>query len=151
MSLQDQIQQDMKAAMRQRDSLRTNVLRMLKAEIRNVEIERQEELDDEAVLAVLTKAAKQRRESIEAYQEAGRKDLLEVEEAELAIIEAYLPRQLSEVEIRAAVEEAVTELDAKGPGDMGRVMKHLMAQLRGRVDGRVVNEIAREVLTGSSG
>jgi len=146
MSLQESLQNDLKTAMRQRDKVRTNVLRMLKAAIRNAEIDKQQALDDAEILAVLTKAAKQRRESIDAYRQGGREELVAAEEAELAIIEAYLPRQLGEAEIRVAVEKAIAELEARGPGDMGRVMKYLMGQLRGQADGKVVNAIVREAL-----
>jgi uncharacterized protein YqeY len=146
MSLQERLQEELKAAMRQRDPVRSNVLRMLKAAIRNAEIDAQRTLDDAGVLAVLDKAAKQRRESIEAYRRGGREELVAAEEAELHIIEAYLPRQLGEAEIRAAVEQTIAELGAQGPADMGRVMKVLMDRLRGQADGKVVNAVVREVL-----
>ena len=146
MSLKDRIQEELKAAMLQRDTVRTNVLRMLKAAIRNAEIDQQRELDDAGVLVVLDKAAKQRRESIEAYRQGGREELVAAEEAELRIIEAYLPRQLSELEVRTAVEQAIAELGAQGPADMGRVMKVLMEQLRGLADGKVVSTLVREAL-----
>ncbi|MBN1483104.1 MAG: GatB/YqeY domain-containing protein [Chloroflexia bacterium] len=147
MSLREQILKDTKAAMLQQDKERVGVLRMVKAAIREKEIDLQHELDDQEVLAVLTKAAKQRQESIESYREAGRDDLLQTEERELLIIEGYLPRQLGPEEVQAAVAQAIDELEAQGPQDMGRVMKHLMAQLRGQVDGRLVNEMVREALS----
>jgi uncharacterized protein YqeY len=151
MSLQERLQEDLKTAMRQRDKVRSNVLRMLKAAIRNAEIDEQHALDDAGVLAVLNKAAKQRRESIDAYRQGGREDLVAAEEAELSIIEAYLPRQLEESEVRVAVEEAIVELGAQGPADMGRVMRFLMDKLRGQVDGKVVNAIVRETLAARKG
>ncbi len=147
MSLKDQIQEDLKQSLRQRDAERAGVLRMLKAAIRDTEIDLQRELDDQDVLAVLDKAAKQRRESIESYGQGGRADLVASEERELEIITAYLPEQMSEEQIRAAVQEAISELQAQGPKDMGRVMKHLMAELRGRADGKVINALVREALT----
>lgn len=147
MSLQERIQEDLLNAVRQRDAERSNVLRMIKAEIRNAEIDSQEPLDDQGVLAVLSKAAKNRRESIAAYREGGREDLVAAEERELEIIEAYLPKQLSEDEVREIVAQAVEELDAQGPGDMGRVMKYLMSRFQGQVDGRMVNAMVREALT----
>ncbi len=146
MSLQERIQEDLKAALRQHDATRTNVLRMLKAAIRNAEIDQQVVLDDAGVLAVLDKAAKQRRESIEAYRQGGRQDLVAAEESELHLIEAYLPRQLGEAEIRAAVDQALAELGAQGPADMGRVMKVLMERLRGQADGKLVSNLVRQAL-----
>jgi uncharacterized protein YqeY len=146
-SLKDRIQEDLKAAMLQHDTARTNVLRMLKAAIRNAEIDQQRELDDAGILAVLDRAAKQRRESIEAYRQGRRADLVAAEEAELRVIEAYLPRQLGEDEVRAVANQAIAELGAQGPADMGRVMKVLMDRLRGLADGKIVSAIVREALT----
>ena len=151
MSLKDRIQEELKEAMRQHDTTRAGVLRLLKAAIRNAEIDRQHDLDDQEVLAVLGKEVKQRRDSIESYRQGGRGDLAAVEESELEILAAYLPRQLSEDEVREAVAQAIAELGAQGPGDLGRVMKHLMAQLRGQADGRLVNTLVREALTGQGG
>jgi uncharacterized protein YqeY len=147
-SLKDRIQEDLKDALRQRDSDRLKVLRMVKASIRNAEIDKHEDLDDQEVLGVLVKAAKQRRESIEAYREGGRDDLVSVEQGELDIIESYLPQQMTEEELREYVAKAIEEMGAQGPKDMGRVMKHLMAELKGQADGRMVNSIVREFLMG---
>ncbi len=148
MSLRERIQKDMQDALRQGDKERLSVLRMLRAAVRNAEIDRQHDLDDDEVVAVLTKAAKQRRESVEAYRQGGREDLAVAEEAELQIIEAYLPQQLSEKEVREIAARTIAELGAQGPQDMGWVMKHLMGQLRGQADGRLVNAIVREILSG---
>jgi uncharacterized protein YqeY len=147
-SLKERIQEDLKDALRQHQAERLGVLRLLKAAIRNAEIDQQRDLDDAGVLAVLDKAARQHRESIEAYRLGGRADLVAAEELELRLIEAYLPRQLSEDEVRAAVAQAIAELGAQGMGDMGRVMKHLTAQLRGQADGRFVSTLVREALAG---
>ena len=150
-SLKERIQDELKESLRQHDSVRTNVLRMLKAAIRNAEIDGQHELDDAAVLGVLDKAAKQRRESISAYRQGGRADLVAAEESELRIIETYLPQQMGEAEIRAAVAAVISEVGARGPSDMGRVMKPLMDRLRGQADGKVVSNIVRETLAGLPG
>lgn len=147
MNLKERITEDTKDALRKKDGERLKVLRMIKASIGEAEIDKHGPLNDQEVLAILVKASKQRRESIEAYREGERGDLVAVEEAELAIIEAYLPRQLSEEELRAAVAGAIAALGAQGPKDMGRVMKHLVAQLRGQADGRLVNELVREALS----
>ena len=146
MALQERLQKDLEAAMRRRDTVHTNVLRMLKAAIRNAEIDHQRKLDDAAVLVVLDKAARQRRESIAAYRQGGREDLVAAEASELGIIEGYLPRQLDEAEIRAAVDQAIVELGAQGPADMGRVIKVVLDRLRGQADGRLVNTVVREAL-----
>lgn len=148
MTLKERLQEDLKAAMLAHDNARATALRLLKAAIRNAEIEQQRELDDEGILAVLEKAAKQRRESIEAYRQGGREDLAAAEEMELRLIEAYLPQKMGEEEVRAVVAQAVAELGARGPADMGRVMKYLMDKLRGRADGRLVNALVREALAG---
>ncbi len=148
MTLKERLQEDLKAAILARDNARATALRLLKAAVRNAEIEQQRELDDEGVLAVLERAAKQRRESIEAYRQGGREDLATTEEMELRLIETYLPQKMGEAEIRAIVAQAVAELGASGPADMGRVMKYLMDKLRGRADGRLVNALVREALAG---
>ncbi len=148
MSLQDRIQEDLKEALRQHQAERLGVLRLIKAEIRNAEIDQQRQLDDAGVLAVLDKAARQRRESIEAYRLGRRADLVAAEEFALQVIESYLPRKLTEEEVRAAVRQAIVELGAQGMGDMGRVMKHLTAQLRGQADGKFVSTLVREALAG---
>lgn len=132
--------------MRQREVLRRDVIRMALAAVRNAEIASREELDEPGVLGVLSKEAKQRRESIAEYRKAGRDDLAEREEAELAIIAAYLPQQLSRDEIAEAVRTVIGETGASGPQDIGKVMPPIMQQLKGRADGRAVNEVVRELL-----
>jgi len=148
MGLKERIQADLQASLRRRDTERTGVLRLLKAAIHDAEIDQQRELDDQAVIAVLSRAVRQHQESIEAYRVGQREDLAEAEERELHIIQSYLPQQLSESDLRAAVRQAVAELGAQGPADVGRVMKHLMAQLRGQADGRLVNKLVQEALAG---
>lgn len=149
MSLKEQLAADLKDAIRQRDERRRNVLRLTLAALHNAEIAARQELDEPAVLSVLTKEAKQRRESIEEFRKAGRQDLIEKEEPELAILAAYQPQQLSREEIVQAVRKAIEETGASGPGDLGKVMPVLMQQVRGRADGREVNEVVRELLAGS--
>jgi uncharacterized protein YqeY len=146
MTLKSKLNDDLKGAMRGGDSLRRNVIRYLNSQLHNQEIADQSELDDDGVLRVLTKQAQQRKESIRAFEEGGRADLVEKESAELEIIMEYLPQQLTEDEIRELVDQAVAEAGAQGPGNMGAVMGRLMPMVRGRADGREVSAIVSGVL-----
>ncbi|MCA9963918.1 MAG: GatB/YqeY domain-containing protein [Anaerolineales bacterium] len=146
MSLKQQLQDDLKEAMRGGDAARRDVLRLMMAAIKQAEVDGQKTLDDAGVQEVLTKQAKQRRESITDYENAGRADLAAGEQAELTIIEVYLPQMMSEAEVRAVAATLIAELgvtDAKG---MGQVMGRLMAQLKGKADGRLVNQVVRDLL-----
>ena len=140
-SLKERLDGDLKDAMRNKDSVRRTVLRTIISEIRNAEIAKQEALDDEGVLVVMTKQAQQRRDSIEAFKSAGRSDLVESESAELKIISGYLPEQLSEDEIEVVITEVISQVEAKGFSDMGKVMKEIMQRIRGRADGKMVSSI----------
>ena len=147
MSLLDTINQDLKTAMKSGDEVGKRTLRGLKAAITRAEKEKgNQPLTDDEILAVLQKQAKQRRDSIEAYQQAGRDDLVAEESAELAVIETYLPQQMSEEEIRTVAQRVIDEVGATGPRDMGKVMGKLMPQLRGKADGRLVNQVVRSLL-----
>ena len=151
MPIQAQLQEDLKQAMRAKDALRRSVLRYLRSEIHNAEIAQQKELDEEGVLAVLSRQAQQRRDSIEAYEAANRQDLVERERGELAIILEYLPQQLTRAEIDELVEQAIADSGASGPADMGKVMGRLMPQVRGRAEGREVSAAASAALRRLSG
>ena len=151
MTLKSRLDDDLKGAMRSGDSLRRNVIRYLKSQVHNQEIADQSELDDGGVLRVLTRQAQQRRESIRAFEEGGRADLVDQESAELEIIMEYLPEQLTEDEIRELVDQAVTEAGARGPGDMGKVMGRLMPRVGGRANGREVSAMLSEVLRAMEG
>ena len=140
-SLKERLDGDLKDAMRNKDSIRRTVLRTIISEIRNAEIAKQEALDDEGVLVVMTKQAQQRRDSIEAFKSASRSDLVESESAELKIISGYLPEQLSEDEIEVVITEVISQVEAKGSSDMGNVMKEIMQRVRGRADGKMVSAI----------
>ena len=148
MTMKTRLEDDLKQAMRARDTVRRNVIRYLRSEIRNQEIRVQADLDDEGVVQVLSRQAQQRRDSIEAFSEANRADLVENEQAELAIIMEYLPQQMSREEIAELVNQVVAEVGATGPGDMGKVMSQIMPQVRGRAEGREVNSIVMETLRG---
>nr|WP_290665456.1 GatB/YqeY domain-containing protein [Ardenticatena sp.] len=146
MSLKERLQQDLKEALRNRGDVRRNTIRLLLTAIKNAEIEHGSELSDEQIMQLLQKQAKQRRDSIEQYRRGGRDDLVAEESAELAIIEEYLPRQLSEDEIRAEAQAHIEAVGATSPRDMGKVMGPLMAKLRGRADGALVQKVVRELL-----
>lgn len=148
MSSSEQLRADLAIAMREGDKERRDVLRFLLAAIKQVEVDEQKTLDEGGVDQVLAKQAKQRRESIADYSKAGRQDLVDEEEAQLRIIESYLPQQMSRDEIAALVTKIITAGGAEGPGDMGKVMGQLMPLVKGKADGRLVNEVVRELLQG---
>lgn len=149
MTLKDRLNDDLKDAMRSRDTLKRNTIRLLLSAIGYEEIARREDLDDDAITQVLTKQAQQRRDSIEAYTKGGRADLVAQEEAELAIVSAYLPSPLSAEEIGAIVDAAIADAGASGPQDMGKVMGRVMPQVRGRADGRQVSALVNQRLRGA--
>ncbi|HAL48943.1 MAG: GatB/YqeY domain-containing protein [SAR202 cluster bacterium] len=148
MTMKERLESDLKTAMRNKDVLRRGVIRYLRSEIHNQEIAKQTDLDDEAVLGVMSRQAQQRRDSIEAFKDADRTDLVEKEQSELEIILEYLPQQLSTEEITALVQQAVQDAGAIGPGDMGKVMGQLMPKVRGKAEGRQVSAIVNETLRG---
>ncbi len=151
MSLTDQLQDDMKSAMREGDGLRRDTLRMVIAAAQNAAKDKRAPLSDEETLEVLGREVKKRRESIAAYQGAGREDLAAKEQAEIDILAPYLPEQLGEDEIRALAREAVTASGATSPKDMGRVMSQLMPRVKGRADGKLVSRIVNEELARAAG
>ncbi|NOZ70699.1 MAG: GatB/YqeY domain-containing protein [Chloroflexi bacterium] len=146
MNLLDTLNQDLKNAMRAGDDIRKRTLRTLKTAITRAEKDKGHALSDDEILAVIRRQAKQRRDSIEAFQKGGRQDLVDAEQAELEILESYLPAQMSEADIRAAAKQVIAELGATSMRDMGKVMGKLMAQLKNQADGRVINQIVRELL-----
>ena len=145
-ALLDTIRSEMTTARRERDTQRRDTLRLLIAALDNARIAAGRELSDDDAIVALQREAKQRRESIEEYRKGSRDDLAEAEQAELVIIEAYLPSQLGEDELRAMAREVIAESGASGPGDLGAVMGPLMQRVRGRADGRQANAIVRELL-----
>ncbi len=146
MSLKDQITEDMKTAMRARDSERLGTIRLLLAALKQKEVDERLVLDDVAVIAIVDKLIKQRKDSIEAFQKAARTDLADKEAAEIVVLQAYLPVRLSAEEVTAAVKAIVTELGAKGPGDMGKVMGAVKAQLAGKADMSQVSAAVKAAL-----
>jgi uncharacterized protein YqeY len=148
MTLKQRLQEDLKEALRARDERRKSVIRLALAAIVNAEVERGDDLDDADVVAVLQKEARQRRDTIAELQQVGRPDLLADEEAELAILEGYLPALLSREEIIEEARQVIEETGVTGMGQIGPVMGRLMSKLKGRADGRLVNEVVRELLSG---
>lgn len=150
MSIKDRLNEDMKQAMKEKEAgkLRLSVIRMVRASIKNTEIDRRKELTtDEEVLDVLAKEVKMRRDSLEEFKKGNRPGLVAALEQEIAILMGYLPAQLSEAEVRTLVAEAVAQTGASGPKEMGKVMAALMPKVKGRADGKLVNAIVKELLS----
>jgi uncharacterized protein YqeY len=153
MGVREQLMDDLKDAMRQRDERRKTTIRSVIAAIKKAETEldasgKRISLDDEGVLRLIAKQAKMRQESILEFRKGGREDLVVGEEAELAILQTYLPQQLTREEIEAEVRQVIAEVEASSPRDIGKVMKPLMVRLKGRGDGKLANQIVRELLVG---
>ncbi len=144
----EQLQADLKTAMKSGDSQRKDTLRLIMAAIKQVEVDSRTELTEEQVYGVLATEAKKRRDSIAEMRGAGRNDLADQEQMELGLIETYLPQQLSREEVEVEVRKAITETGAKTPKDMGSLMKVLMPRVKGRADGRLVNEVVKALLNG---
>ena len=147
MALQDRLTADLRQAMKSGDKTRLSVLRMIRARIQNAEIAQQKTLEDSDVIGLISKEAKEHRESIEEFGKSDRQDLVDKEKAELAIIMEYLPQQISREEIAAAARRIIEEIGAAGPGDKGKVMQKLMPELKGKAEGREINEIVTELLS----
>ena len=148
MSLKIQITEDMKAAMRAKDSERLGTIRLLLAACKQKEVDERIELDDAAVVAIVDRLIKQRKDSIAAFQQAGRTDLAEKESAELTVLQAYLPQRMSAEEVQTAVQSIVTSLGASGPGDMGKVMGAVKKELAGKADMAQVSAAVKAALAG---
>ncbi len=147
MTIRKRIQEDLKTSMKAKDGDRVSVLRLVLAAVKNREIELKSELDDDQTLAEIMSAAKRRKESIEAFKEGGREDLVLKEGKELAILEEYLPEQLSSEELKSLIQGAIESTGASSPGDIGKVMKVIMPEVQGKADGKVVNMIVKELLS----
>jgi len=146
MSLQQRIDDDLKAAMKSSDSLKTSVLRMVKAAIKNKQVEKRKDLSDEEIISMISTLTKQRRESIDLFSKGGREDLAEKERQELAMLQLYLPGQLSPEDLDRIIMEAINESSAEGVKDIGKVMRLIMPRVQGAADGKVVNQRVRELL-----
>lgn len=146
-SLKDRLNQDLRQAMKDGDAVRRSVIRMALSAIHNAEIARQGELAEADIIGVVAKEARQREESIESFKQGGRQDLVEQEQAELEVLRSYLPVQAGHDEIVEAARRVIAEVGAEGPRDRGKVMPHLIAEFKGRADGRHINEVVTELLS----
>ncbi len=150
MTLKEQLNADLRDAMRSGETTRRDTLRMLLSAVHNAEIQNRKDLDDAGITAVITREVKQRRESIAEFRKANRTDLVESEEAELAVLSAYLPPQMSREEIVEAAQRVIQQVGASGPADKGKVMPVIMAELRGKADGSEINAVVTEQLASLS-
>jgi len=149
MSLKEQITEDMKTAMRAKDSERLGTIRLLLAALKQKEVDERVELDDAMVVAIVDKMVKQRKDSIAAFTTGGRADLADKEAAEIKVLEVYLPQRMSADEVATAVKAIVAELGASGPGDMGKVMGVVKTRLAGKADMGQVSAAVKSALTGA--
>ncbi|MEW6231614.1 MAG: GatB/YqeY domain-containing protein [Chloroflexota bacterium] len=146
MTLKEKLMEDLKQAMRQRDELRVSVIRLTRSSIKNAEIARGRELDDDGVLAVIAREVKQRRDSIFEFSKGSRQDLVDKEQAELQILLGYLPQQITREEIAAAAKGVIQEIGATGRSDLGKVMSVLAPRLKGKAEGRLISQVVQELL-----
>jgi uncharacterized protein YqeY len=148
MSLSERLTEDMKNAMKAgaAGKVRLDTIRFLRSALKNVEIDKKAPLTDEDVLGVITKQVKQLKDSIDEFQKAGRSDLVEKAQAEVAVLSDYLPQQMSEAEVRDLARQIIADVGAQGPKDMGKVMGPLVARTKGRADGKLVNQVVKELL-----
>jgi len=144
--LKDRLNDDLKQAMKGGDKVRRSVIRLALSAIKNAEIAKKATLEDTDILGIIAKEVRQRQESVEAFKQGNRQDLVAQEEAEMAILQEYLPEQIGRDEIIEAARRVIDEVGAQGPGDKGKVMPKLIAQLRGRADGREINAVVTELL-----
>ncbi|TGU74994.1 MULTISPECIES: GatB/YqeY domain-containing protein [Geomonas] len=146
MQLRERLNAELKEAMKSRDTLRLSTIRMVLSSVKNRDIELRRELNDSEITETIVTLCKQRRESIRLFKEAGRQELVDKEEAELALLMGYLPQQLTREELEALVMKVIAEVGATGGKDMGKVMKTIQPQVAGRADGKLVSEVVKEKL-----
>lgn len=144
--LKQKMTEDLKQAIKMGETVKRNTIRMLMASITNAEIAKQTPLDNADILGVIAKEVKRHQESIDAFKQANRADLLAIEEAEMVVLKLYLPKQMSREEVTAVAQEVLKAVGAAGPGDKGKVMQQLMPKLKGKADGKEINEVVTELL-----
>ncbi|MDF2548145.1 GatB/YqeY domain-containing protein [Anaerosolibacter sp.] len=146
MSLKEKLMDDLKIAMKEKDQLRKSVITMIRAAIKQYEVDKRVELDDESILDIMSKQVKQKRDAIEEFAKGNRQDLVDEAKAEIDILMEYLPQQLTEEEMKQIVSEVVKEVGATTAKDMGKVMSALMPKVKGRADGKLLNQVVRQFL-----
>ncbi len=146
MSLKEQLLEDMKVAMREKDVIRKNTIQMARSAVLQVEKDNRITLDDDGILDVLAKEVKKRRDSLPEFEKSGRQDLIDSLKIEIETLLQYLPRQLTEEELEPIVRETVAEIGAASPKDMGKVMQAVLPKVKGRADGKMINQIAKKIL-----
>ncbi|WP_352419851.1 GatB/YqeY domain-containing protein [Proteiniborus sp.] len=146
MSLKDRLMDDLKTSMKNRDKIRKDVVTMVRAAIKQKEVDERIELDEETIIDVISKQVKQKKDAIEDFKKGQRQDLVELTEKEIDILLEYLPRQLSESELDEIVREAINEVGANSVRDMGKIMSNVMPKIKGRADGSMVNKIVKQYL-----
>jgi hypothetical protein len=146
MSLAERLNDDMKLAMKSQDKFKLSVIRMVRASIKNLEIDQRKTLDDQEVLDVLNREIKQRKDSLQEFEKAGRNDLAESLKAEIAVLMDYMPQQLTDEEVKAIVQQTIQEVGASSKADMGKVMSALLPKVKGQADGKTVNSFVQQFL-----
>jgi uncharacterized protein YqeY len=146
-SIKQRLADDIKRAMKDGDTVKRSILRLLMSSVNNAEIAKRADLENADILGIIAKEVRQHQESIESFKQGNRQDLVAKEEAELAILQGYLPQQMTREEIVEAAHQVMAEVGAQGPGDKGRVMQQLMPKLKGRADGKEINNIVTELLS----
>ena len=146
MTLKDRLMEDLKASMKNKNSIRKNTITMVRAAIKQIEVDQRTELEDEQILEIISKQLKEKRNALEDFKKAERQDLIDLTEEEINILLEYLPKQLSDEELRQIVIKTIDELKAKDLKDMGKIMKSIMPKIKGKADGGRVNKIVREIL-----
>ncbi len=147
MSLKEQLAEDLKSAMRNKDKIRKDVVTMIRSSIKQVEVDERKTCSDDDVIALIMKQVKQRKDALEAFEQGRRQDLVEQTEVEISILESYLPEQLSQEELMIIVQEAINETEAHTMKDMGKAMSYVMEKTKGRADGKTINQLVRQQLS----
>ncbi|RQD69777.1 MAG: GatB/YqeY domain-containing protein [Tindallia sp. MSAO_Bac2] len=146
MSLKDHLAEDLKTAMKNKELTRKNVITMIRSSVKQIEVDERKELSDEDVLQIIMKQVKQRNDALESFKSAGREDLVEQTKEEISILESYLPEPLTEEEILQSIQNAIDETGAESMKDMGAVMNKVMADTKGKADGKIVSQLVRQKL-----
>jgi uncharacterized protein YqeY len=146
MSLKDILLEDLKSAMRDKDEIRKNAIQMTRAAVLQVEKDKKVTLDDDGVIDIISKEVKKRRDSLPEYEKSGRQDLVDALKVEIGVLMKYLPEQLSEAELEDIVKQAIAEVGASSPREMGKVMQNVLPKVKGRADGKIINQIIKNIL-----